>query len=264
MDIFLALSAALLYFLALMYISPGLSGASAIPKLRVIICASIALSFHAYLLGSLIFENAGQNLSILNVASLISFIMSFTVTALIFKIRVWVLLPVIYSFSAITLAATTLLPGAFITHLETHPELLFHIALALFSYSTLMIATLYALQLAWINQKLKGKKSFVINPNFPPLMAVERQLFNTLLIGEILLTLTLLSGLFFIHDMIAQGKAHKAVFSALAWAVYGVLLWGHYQKGWRGRRVIWVSLLGAFLLTLAYFGSRFVREIIIG
>jgi ABC-type uncharacterized transport system permease subunit len=28
--------------------------------------------------------------------------------------------------------------------------------------------------------------------------------------------------------------------------------------------VIWFSLVGAFLLTLAYFGSRFVKEIIIG
>ncbi len=263
MSIFLALTASLLYFSALMYIIPGLYGPNPIPRLRVLFNAGAALSLHAYLLFSLIFENSGQNLSILNVASLISFIMALTVTLLIFKIRVWILLPVIYSFSALNLAASAILPGAFITHLETHPTLLFHISLALFSYSTLMIATLYAIQLAWIDHQLKRKNALVINPNLPPLMAVERQLFNIILVGEGLLTLTLLTGVFFVNDMFQQGKSHKAFFSVIAWVVYGVLLWGHFRHGWRGRRVIWFSLFGAFLLTLAYFGSRFVREVII-
>jgi len=115
-----------------------------------------------------------------------------------------------------------------------------------------------------LDHKLKNKKSLKINPNIPPLMMVERQLFKIILVGNSLLTVTLISGIFFIQDMLAQGKTHKAVLSLLAWGVYSVLLWGHYQKGWRGRRVIWFSLVGAFLLTLAYFGSRFVKEIIIG
>lgn len=95
-------------------------------------------------------------------------------------------------------------------------------------------------------------------------MMVERQLFKLILVGNGLLTVTLLTGLLFLQDMFAQGKTHKAVLSILAWLVYSVLLWGHYRQGWRGRRVIWISLVGAFLLTLAYFGSRFVKEIIIG
>lgn len=263
MDIFLALTAAVLYGAALLQIIPGLSGPNQIPARSVFLSACGALVLHAYLLSDLILSNSGQNLSILNVASLISFIIASITTGLMFKMRVWVLLPVVYSFSAINVAASTLLPGAFITHLEANPEVLLHISLALFSYATLMIATLYAIQLAWLDYQLKSKKRLVINPNVPPLMAVERQLFNIILIGEILLTLTLLTGFFFVHDILAQGKAHKAVLSALAWVVYGVLLWGHYRSGWRGRRVIWISIVGAFLLTLAYFGSRFVREVII-
>lgn len=263
MDIFLALTAALLYFAALMQIIPGLSGPNQIPARNVFLSAAGALALHVYLLSDLIFAGSGQNLSILNVASLISFIVAIITTGLMFKMRIWVLLPVVYSFSAINLTAATVLPGAFITHLEAQPEVLVHISLALFSYSTLMIATLYAIQLAWLDHQLKHKKKRVMNPNLPPLMAVERQLFNIILIGEILLALTLLTGLVFVQDMIAQGKAHKALLSAMAWVVYGVLLWGHYQSGWRGRRVIWISIVGAFLLTLAYFGSRFVREIII-
>ncbi len=263
MDIIFALTAAILYFAALFQIIPGLSGSKQIPAKRVFICAVSALSFHALTLFDLIIADKGQNFSILNVASLISFIVAVITTGLMQGMRIWVLLPVVYSFSAINLAAATLLPSAFITHLEINHYLLLHISLALFSYSTLMIASLYAIQLAWLDYQLKHKKKRAINPNLPPLMAVERQLFNVILIGEILLTFTLLTGLFFLDDMISQGKAHKAILSAVAWVVYGVLLWGHYRSNWRGKRVIWISIIGAFLLTLAYFGSRFVREVII-
>jgi ABC-type uncharacterized transport system permease subunit len=119
------------------------------------------------------------------------------------------------------------------------------------------------LQLAWLDHKLKNKKALTINPNLPPLMMVERQLFNIILIGTGLLTATLITGFVFVQDMFAQGKAHKGVLSLLAWIVYSVLLWGHYQKGWRGKKVTWFAVAGATLLTLAYFGSRFVREIIL-
>ncbi|WP_200856845.1 cytochrome c biogenesis protein CcsA, partial [Klebsiella pneumoniae] len=107
----------------------------------------------------------------------------------------------------------------FITHLESDPKLLLHISLALFSYSTLSIGALYALQLAWLDHKLKSKKVSSINPNLPPLLLVERQLFKIILIGNLLLTGTLLTGFIFVQDMFAQGKAHKGILSFVAWIV---------------------------------------------
>lgn len=263
MDILTALLAALLYFAAILQIIPGLSSSNQIKAKPVFVTAIGALVLHGFLLKDLILSGSGQNLSILNVASLVSFIISVITTGLLFKLRIWFLLPVIYSFAAINLTAATLLPGAFITHLEANPKVLVHISLALFSYSTLMIATLFAIQLAWLDYQLKHKKRLAVNPNLPPLMMVERQLFNIILVGQGLLSLTLFTGLIFVQDMFAQGKAHKAFLSMAAWCVYSILIWGHYRSGWRGRRVVWISIIGAFLLTLAYFGSRFVREILI-
>lgn len=63
--------------------------------------------------------------------------------------RGWFLLPIVYSFAQS--GVCQFMPGEFITHLEASPELTAHIGLALFSYATLIIAMLYALQLAcWI------------------------------------------------------------------------------------------------------------------
>lgn len=179
------------------------------------------------------------------------------------RTRLWFMLPVVYCFAAINLSAAASLPGNFITHMEDNLPLLIHIFLALFSYSTLTIGALYALQLAWLDHKLKAKKSLAINPNLPPLLQIERQLFRIILIGNVLLTGTLITGFVFIEEIFAQGKEHKGILSVIAWVVYTVLLWGHYQKGWRGRKVTWFAIAGAFILTLAYFGSRFVREFIL-
>lgn len=263
MHIILVIAATIFYLAALAQVIPGLSGSNQIPAKKVFISAFLALAIHGYLLFQHVFSDMGVNLSILNVASLVSFIVAIVITGAMFKMRIWMLLPVVYSFSVINLNAATLLPSTFITHFENQPMTLVHIVLALFSYATLTIATLYAIQLAWLDHNLKTKKTMTLNPNLPPLMMVERQLFNIILLGEILLSATLITGYVFIEDMFAQGKAHKSIFSAMAWVVYAVLLWGHYRSGWRGKRVIWVSIVGAFLLTLAYFGSRFVKEVII-
>ncbi|GEM73899.1 cytochrome C assembly family protein [Vibrio sagamiensis] len=263
MDSLIAITAAIFYVLAIAAIVPGLSQQSGIKVKTVFSCALSALVFHAWLLSDLIFDGSGQNLSILNVASLISFIISLVMSLSMLKSRLWFLLPVIYSFAALNLIAATLLPSSFIKHLENDPKLLIHISLALFSYATLTIGALYALQLAWLDHKLKAKKAVAINPNIPPLMMVERQLFNIILVGNMLLTGTLLTGVFFVQDMFAQGKAHKAILSFIAWGVYSILLWGHYKQGWRGKKVTWFAITGASLLTLAYFGSRFVKEIIL-
>ncbi|MCR9299184.1 inner membrane protein YpjD [Vibrio fluvialis] len=263
MDNLIAIVAAILYVLSIATIVPGLANQTGIKAKTVFISAALALLFHVWLLSDLILHGSGQNLSILNVASLISFIISLVMSLAMFKARLWFLLPVVYSFSAINLSAAAFLPGTFITHLENDPKLMFHISLALFSYSTLSIGALYALQLAWLDYKLKKKKGLIINPNLPPLLMVERQLFKIILIGNLLLTGTLITGFVFVQDMFAQGKAHKGILSFIAWIVYSILLWGHYQKGWRGRKVTWFAVAGATLLTLAYFGSRFVREIIL-
>jgi ABC-type uncharacterized transport system permease subunit len=262
MDHSIAIIAALFYFLAIATIIPGLVNQTGIKPKGVLFSAVAALLFHAWILSDLIFHPNGQNLSILNVASLISFIICLVMSVTILKTRLWFILPVVYCFAAINIAAAAFLPGSFITHMGSNPPLMIHISLALFSYAILTIGALYALQLAWLDHKLKKKKSLAINPNLPPLLLIERQLFRIILIGQLLLTGTLITGFTFVEETVAQGKAHKGILSFVAWIVYMILLWGHYHKGWRGRKTTWFAISGAFLLTLAYFGSRFLREVV--
>lgn len=227
-------------------------------------CAiGIALLSHAYWLYENIFLIDGQNLPMLNVLSLITFIISVLSTVAAKRFNTGILLPIVYAFTVLNFIAVSYLPSHYITHLETHPEIGTHIIFALLAYSILSIASLLALQLAYLDWRLKRHKAPLTKIRMPPLMTLEKSLFQFVLIGFLLLTCTLTTGYIYLDDMFAQGKAHKAILSMIAWIIYATLLWGHYNNGWRGRSTVYFTIVGSSLLTLAYFGSRFVREIIL-
>ncbi|MGL4858421.1 MAG: cytochrome C assembly family protein [Enterobacteriaceae bacterium] len=255
-----AIIAILAYSLSLALIIPAILRKSGIYRHGAIAASVIALLCHGLVLYQRIFDiGIGQNLSLLNVASAVSLLICVIMTVPALLGRGWFLLPIVYSFAIINLVLASLLPGEFITHLENSPVLLFHIALALFAYATLVIAALYALQIAWVDYRLKHKRldfsSFV-----PPLMAIERKMFHITQVGITFLTLTLVSGSLFLHNLLQPENLHKMVLSMVTWLLYIVLLWGHYRRGWRGRSVVWLMWLGAVTLTLAYFGNRFIQE----
>lgn len=223
----------------------------------------VALTAHALWLYQNILLVDGQNLPILNVVSLVSFIIALLSLTISKKLNTGVLIPIVYGFNIINFIAVSYLPSHFVTHLEHNPAVGSHIIFALLAYSVLAMASLFALQLAYIDHRLKAHKAPLTTLRFPPLMTLEKTLFQFILIGFILLTCTLATGFIFLEDMFAQHKAHKAILSIIAWFIYATLLWGHYKRGWRGRLVIYITIIGSSLLTLAYFGSRFVREIIL-
>lgn len=258
-----ALIALVAYSISIALIIPGLLQKNSGWRKMAILSAVIALIFHGFGLKERLFpDDGGQNLSLLNVGSLVSLMICTVMTIVASKNRGWLLLPIVYTFALINLAFAIFVPNEYITHLEATPGMLVHIGLSLFSYATLIIAAMYALQLAWIDYQLKNKR-LAFSSEMPPLMVIERKMFHITQVGVVLLTLTLCTGLFYMKNLFSMENIDKAVLSIIAWFVYIVLLWGHYHEGWRGRRVVWFSFAGAFLLTLAYFGSRLIQQVMV-
>ena len=79
----------------------------------------------------------------------------------------------------------------------------------------------------------------------------------------VMLSLTLVTGVLYVDDMLAQHLVHKTVFSVLSWAVLAALLFGRHRFGWRGQRAVRLTLLAMLLLLLAFFGSNLVLELIL-
>ncbi len=143
-------------------------------------------------------------------------------------------------------------------------QLQLHAWLALLAYAALAIAALLALML-WVQDRALRQRSF---PRWlralPPLTELEDLLFRTIAVGFALLTATLLSGVLFVQDLFAQHLVHKTVLSVLSWLAFGALLIGRWRYGWRGRRAVSWTLAAMLLLVLAFFGSKFVAELVLG
>ena len=140
---------------------------------------------------------------------------------------------------------------------------LIHALSSILAYSLLTIAAFQAMLLAWQNWQLRHKHLKGSVRMLPPLETMEALLFEVLWAGVILLTLSLLSGFWLLEDMFAQKQGHKTVFSLIAWVIYVVLLWGRHQLGWRGNTAIRWTLVGFIAAALAYWGSKFVYEVLL-
>lgn len=137
----------------------------------------------------------------------------------------------------------------------------FHIVSSLMAYALLSICALLAIQIAIQDAMLRQHKTHWLLQKVP-LTSLESLMFKLMFAGVLLLTLGLLSGLGFIEDWFAQHLVHKTILSLLAWLVFSLLLFGRWRLGWRGLFAVRLTLLGMLLLLLAYFGAKWVLEII--
>jgi ABC-type uncharacterized transport system permease subunit len=138
-----------------------------------------------------------------------------------------------------------------------------HAILALLSYSTLSIAAMLAILLGLQERALHARRFDGIVRTLPPLTLTEALMFRLIGAGFALLTLTLITGVLFITNLFDQHLSHKTILSIAAWVVFGALLLGRWRYGWRGRRAVNLTLIGMLLLLLAFFGSRFVLEVVL-
>jgi ABC-type uncharacterized transport system permease subunit len=125
------------------------------------------------------------------------------------------------------------------------------------------VAALLALML-WLQERALRRRDFhAWLRALPPLTELETLLFKTIAVGFALLTATLLTGVLFVHDLLGQHLIHKTVLSVLSWLVFGALLLGRWQRGWRGAKAVHWTFAAMALLLLAFFGSKFVLELVL-
>lgn len=223
----------------------------------------MAVLGHSILLSKSVFFEVNVDFSLINVISIVAFIISFSVTLISIRFKANLILPVVYGFSALLIAVLAFIPENKHLVLDANKiSLVIHITLALMAYGILVIATMYAFQVNFINYKLKSKNISAVN-HLPPLMQVEGQLFAIMFAGTILLAVSQLVGFIFLEDFLSKGSVHKTVLSLIALIIYVTILWGHYRLGWRGHRALILSIIATSVLTLAYFGSRFVKEFLL-
>jgi len=141
-----------------------------------------------------------------------------------------------------------------------------HVAVALIAYALFIVAAIQAMVLMGLEKRLHRRLPDPGADALPPLLTLERFLFRLVTAGFVLLTLTLGSGILFSEQLFGRPVMfnHKSVFSVLGWITFGGLLWGRWRYGWRGRVALRWILAGTSFVFLAYLGSKFVLEVLLG
>ncbi len=234
------------------------------PNLTLVLSlACVAIISHTLNNTHFLLNQSNINFSLPNVISLVSLVITLAVSAVALRFKVNLLLPVVYGFAGIWQLLMIFIPPVEQIPLVAEKIILVsHITLALIAYCVLIIATLYAFQVAYINLKLKSKNLTAVS-HLPPLMQVESQLFMLLAIGTFCLFVSELGGFLFLEGFLEKENIHKTILSLIALLIYTATLWGHYKQGWRGHKVLVLTITASSLLTLSYFGSRFVKEFLL-
>ncbi|HMV22307.1 MAG: cytochrome c biogenesis protein CcsA [Betaproteobacteria bacterium] len=227
---------------------------------------ALAMAIHAYGIEDALFSDVGMRFSFSFALSLMMVLAVFIYWLESFMARMEGLQPLVLPLAAVC----ALLPAVFPhVHLVAHAEATgfkLHFLAAMLAYSLFTLSALHAIFMGFTERALHQRSLTRSLTSLPPLMTMESLLFRMLLIGFILLTLTLGSGVLFSEQLFGKALSldHKTLFAFAAWVIFAILLVGRHVRGWRGRTALRWTLSGFAVLLLAYIGSRFVAEVLLG
>lgn len=230
----------------------------------VVALGIIAVLLHGTALYDVVFTIQGLNIGFYTALSLIAWLAAFTTLLAAIVNPVENLGIILFPFAALAILLEIIFPIQHTLLPAVAAELKLHIILSLLAYSLFCVAALHALLLATQDRHLRNRKPGGFIRALPPLQTMENLLFQMIGLGFVLHSLALITGIIYLENMFTQHLVHKTVLSIIAWCIFAILLWGRWRFGWRGITAIRWTLGGFFALLLAYLGSKWVIEILLG
>ncbi len=261
MSALLGLLAALCYALSGTAAARVMAGHGQTARL-VMPLAALAMLLHFGYLALALPATTGTDFGVLKTGATAGLLITLLLTAIHSRKPLLPLLPPTYFIATVVVVVAVLVPEHRFYDLGHKPAVVIHIALSLSAYALFNVCALLALLVAFIQHRLKQRK-MGLNPSIPSLVGVEQLLQQLLVMGIVVLTAAVATGLLFLDGFWGQGQAHKAILTCAALLFYIGLWWRQRRVGIRGRLLVIAHVSGALLLTLAYFGSRLIREVLL-
>jgi cytochrome c-type biogenesis protein CcsB len=119
------------------------------------------------------------------------------------------------------------------------------------------LSIMYLLKKPQNGKKMEGRGFLSYFPEIPVL---DDLIYQTIVIGFLLLTLGIATGSVWAHS--AWGTYWswdpKETWSLITWLLYAALLHARMIKGWHGNRIAWLSIIGFSCVLFTYFGVNFI------
>lgn len=262
MSLALTLVALGLYAVALLPLARGALNQAQVNQKLVVAFALAGGLVHLLSTLSSVFGANGVDLSLFLIGSLIFSVAVVLVALSCIRHPLHSLLLILIPLAIIPMLTNTVTEPTKVSSLSVGTGV--HVLFSVLAYGVISIAAVCALVLYYCNYLLKHKQVGRQLRLLPPMETIDKLLFEMIVAGEILLSLSILSGVLFVEDFLGQQLAHKTFFSLVSWAIFGWLIIGHYRFGWRGAKAIKWTLAGFTALLVAYAGSKFVIEWVLG
>lgn len=233
------------------------------PAVRTALVAS-ALALHVVAVGAGVATPDGLDLSLTHALSIVAALTVLVAFASGALSRLPSVAMVVLPVAAVAAALPAFAPSAHRFPYTSSHWAIAHIAVALLAYAFFIVAAAQALVMTGLEKRLhRGLAEIEATP---PLLTLETALFRLIGVGFALLSLALASGVLFSEQVFGKPMpfTHKNVFAIASWLVFGALVVGRWRYGWRGRKALRWILAGTALLVLAYLGTKFVLEVILG
>ncbi|BAP13694.1 cytochrome c assembly protein [Alcanivorax sp. NBRC 101098] len=255
-------AAFILYLTACLILYRQFRGKTVPSRASILIPGTLAVIAHGASLWQVMITDEGLQLGLFPIASATAVTGAAVVLASsLYRPFEWIS-ALVYPFAAATIPAMLWVNTGYTAHPLTH-GLGAHVLLSIIAYAILALAACQSI-LLWVqDRQLKNGHIRGVMRVFPPIQVMESMLFEAIWLGEILLTIAILSGFLYVDNLFAQHLMHKTVLTLISWVVFAILLGGRHLRGWRGHTAIRFTLSGFAMLLVAFFGSQLVLEFIL-
>ena len=140
--------------------------------------------------------------------------------------------------------------------------LIAHVITCFIGYAAFTVAAglgiMYLMKDTSDSKKASGNKTLL--GSLPPLRKIEDIIHKTMIFGFIWLTAGIITGAVWANS--AWGTYWswdpKETWSLITWFIYAITLHARYTRGWGGRRVAWLAIIGFFSVIFTYYGVNFI------
>lgn len=253
------LIATALYLLATVLVYRQFRGVSSPSRLAVILPGSLAVVAHALCLYFLLETAHGLRLGLFPVASSVAMVgAALVIVSSFYRPFEW-LASLVYPFAAVMIPASLWINTGYIARPLEHGVGL-HILFSIVAYAVLALSACQAILLFIQHRQLKHGNLQGVMRVFPPIQVMESMLFDTIWLGEVLLTVAIGLGFLYLDNLFDQHLVHKTILSLVSWVIFAILLGGRHVRGWRGLTAIRFTLSGFAILVVAFFGTQLVLD----
>ncbi len=251
------------YLLATTHIARAIRAGHGEQRAIFLTAGFTAVLLHGTLVARTLFPGEGVDLGIFSAGSLLGLLAALLAIITSLFRPVGVLGVAAFPIAFLLMLLSTLLHDRYTPqHFATGVGV--HIVLSLLAYAVLAIASAHAVLLAIQNRQFREHHvQGGLLRALPPIQTMEAILFELVAIGFALLTLAILVGLLYVDNFFAQHLVHKTALTIAGWISLAALLIGHHIAGWRGLTAVRWTLSAFVLLVVAFFGSKFVLELVL-